>query len=347
MSKKVLDAFFTQAEVCGPMGSTFTAGLCSTFGENLDHATKVGVFCLDWEGDPGPSADSIPLRICGGLHALVLSGRDPELARHYPPHKMDAPDWEQIQFALVEHEAFLLDWMQSPPQTNEVSRSSVIWPALMTIAEKAGKPLQLLEVGASGGLNLQSSRFGYDLGGLHCGNLDSQLQLQPEWKGAEPLISTPQIAHRHGCDLNPLDPQNADDELRLRSYVWPDQVQRKARMDAALDIAKANPAPVDRQDAIVWLAHHLANLPEQTCTVIYSTIAWQYLPESARATGARMIFECGESLQGSSKELAWLRFEADGNAPGGGIQLQMWPNGVDCLLGRADFHARWVDWRGL
>ncbi|NKB51884.1 MAG: DUF2332 family protein [Rhizobiaceae bacterium] len=347
MSQKVIDAFNTQAEFCGPMGSAFTAELCFTFAEHLDHATKVGAFCLDWDGDPGPSADSIPLRICGGLHALVLSGRDQNLAQHYPPHCSNAPDWNHINAALIEHETFLLDWMQSPPQTNEVSRSSVIWPALMTIADQSGKPLQLLEVGASGGLNLQSSRFGYNLGGLHCGTLDSQLQLHPEWKGEAPLVSSPKISGRHGCDLNPLDPQNADDELRLRSYVWPDQVQRNARMDAALSIAKANPAPVDRQDAITWLKYHLANLPDQTCTVIYSTVAWQYLPEAARAKGAHMIMDCGKSLQKSTTELAWLRFEANGKAPGGGVQLQMWPNGIDCLLGRADFHARWVDWCGL
>ncbi len=347
MSQKVIEAFITQAEVCGPMGSAFTAGLCSLFAENLDHSTKVGAFCLDWSGDPGSSADSVPLRICGGLHALVLSGRDQNLAQRYPPQRSQVPDWSHINAALVVHEAFLLNWMLSPPQTNEVSRSSVIWPALMTIADISGKPLNLLEVGASGGLNLQASRFGYDLGGLRCGTLDSGLQLQPEWNGVQPVLAAPEFAGRFACDLNPLDPQDVDDELRLRAYVWPDQAQRKARMDAALEIAKSDPARVDRQDAISWLEHHLSNLPDQTCTVIYSTIAWQYLPQTAREVGAKMIFNSGKSLLGTQTELAWLRFEADGKSPGGGVQLQMWPSGIDCLLGRADFHARWVDWCGL
>ena len=347
MSQKVVDAFITQAEVCGLMGSTFTAELCSTFAENLDHSTRVGAFCLDWQGDPGPSADSIPLRICGGLHALVLSNRDPELVKVYPPHRQHAPDWDRINAALINHEEFLMDWMQSPPQTNEVSRSSVIWPALMTIADVSGKPLQLLEVGASGGLNLQASRFGYDLGGLRCGTLDSRLQLHPEWQGAEPVLARPEITGRFACDLNPLNPQNANDELRLRAYVWPDQADRTARIDAALEIAKANPSPVDREDAISWLARYLDDLPDQTCTVIYSTIVWQYLPEAAQAEGEEMIIDTAKTLKGSAKELAWLQYEADGKKPGGGVRLQMWPCGIDCLLGRADFHARWVDWQGL
>ena len=141
MSERVREAFIAQGEVCGPMGSPFTAGLCFRFAEHLDHSTKVGAFCLDWPGDPGPSADSIPLRLCGGYHALVLSQRDEALAALYPPHLMEVPQWPDLQRVLHEHEAFLMDWMQSVPQTNEVSRSSVIFPSLMVIAEQCQMPL--------------------------------------------------------------------------------------------------------------------------------------------------------------------------------------------------------------
>ena len=347
MSARVKEAFVAQGEVCGPMGSPFTAGLCFRFAEHLDHGTKVGAFCLDWPGDPGPSADSIPLRLCGGLHALVLSHRDDALAAIYPPHQMEAPDWPDLARGLHEHETFLMDWMQSVPQTNEVSRSSVIFPALMQIAHRCQMPLSLLEVGASGGLNLRANKFSYDLGGLTCGTAGSKLHLTPEWRGSSPVLADPDIVARRACDLNPLDPLDPADELRLRAYVWPDQAERKARIDAAIEIARDNPAVVDRQDAVKWLEQQLNNLPADTCTVIYSTVAWQYLPQEAQAAGEKLIFARGESLRGSDKALAWLRFEADGNSPGGGIRLQMWPNKLDCLLGRADFHARWVDWRGL
>lgn len=347
MSERVKEAFVAQAEVCGPMGSPFTAGLCFRFAEHLDHSTKVGAFCLDWPGDPGPSADSIPLRLCGGLHALVLSQRDDALAAIYPPHRMEAPEWPDIERVLGEHETFLMEFIQSVPQTNEVSRSSVIFPALMLIAEQSKMPLSLLEVGASGGLNLRADKFSYDLGGLQCGTKNSKLHLTPDWQGSAPLLSSPEIVARRACDLNPLDPLDPKDELRLRAYVWPDQPERKARTDAAIAIARDNPAEVDRQDAVKWLQDRLNDLPNKTCTVIYSTVAWQYLPQAAQTAGAKLISDCGNALSGTDKALAWLRFEADGNTPGGGIRLQMWPNGLDCLLGRADFHARWVDWRGL
>ena len=329
------------------MGSPFTADLCFRFAKHLDHTTKVGAFCLDWPGDPGPSADSIPLRLCGAFHALVLSNQDDELAAVYPPHRLEAPEWPVLERVLNEHEAFLMDFIQSVPQTNEVSRSSVIFPSLMLTAELCKMPLSLLEVGASGGLNLRANKFSYDLGGLECGTADSQLRLTPEWQGNQPLLSEPKIVDRRACDLNPLDPLDPKDELRLRAYVWPDQAERKARIDAAIEIARHNPAVVDKQDAVKWLEDRLSNLPNNTCSVIYSTVAWQYLPQAAQTAGEKLITECGTVLNGADKALAWLRFEADGNTPGGGIRLQMWPSGLDCLLGRADFHARWVDWRGL
>ena len=169
----------------------------------------------------------------------------------------------------------------------------------------------------------------------------------PQWQGNSPILAQPDIVARRACDLNPLDPLNPDDELRLRAYVWPDQAERKARIDAAIEIARENAAIVDRQDAVKRLDNQLDNLPAKTCTVIYSTVAWQYLPQQAQEAGERLILERANSLAGTDKALAWLRFEADGNTPGGGIRLQMWPNGLDCLLGRADFHARWVDWRGV
>jgi hypothetical protein len=344
--QRVIQSFKNQAEACRPLGSPFTADLCDILAENLDHSTGVGTFCLDWTGDPGPSADSIPLRLCGGLHALVLSGTDEALADCYPPRHREAPRWSIIDAALRRHEGYLLDWMQSPPQTNEVSRAAVLWPAFMTIASEVDMPMNLLEVGASGGLNQMADRFGYMLGPVTCGQRDSILQLCPEWRGDAPVLSQPKILSRNACDLNPLDPLNSGDRLRLRAYIWPDQADRVARMNAALEIVRNNPVPVEKADAVAWLAGKLADLPDKVCTVVYSTIAWQYLPDRARAAGEAMIRQCGEALQSHGRQLAWLRFEADGNGPGGGIRLQMWPSGKEMQLGRADFHGRWVDWRG-
>jgi len=337
--------FAIQAEACEALGSSFTASLCRRFGAHLSRDTAVGKLCLDWSGDPSPSADSVPLRLCGGLHALVLSGRDEALAGHYPPHGEIAPEWPMIEAALVEHENFLLDWMTSPPQTNEVGRSGVVWPAMMAIANETGLPLRLLEVGASGGLNLQMDRFGYRFGDTAAGDAGSEVRLAPEMWGDVVAVHDPAIESRSGCDINPLDPTDDTDALRLRAYVWPDQTERLTRLNGALTLARENPVSVEKIDAIEWLKRELAEPVSDVCTVIYSTIAWQYLPEQARAQGEWIIRDAGGRASVHAS-LAWLRFEADGETPGAAISLILWPGGEKRSLGRADFHGRWLDWRG-
>lgn len=60
---------------------------------------------------------------------------------------------------LTTHEAQILTAINSPPQTDEVSRAAPIYPALCVSAERTGQPQSLLEVGCSAGLNLNLDRF--------------------------------------------------------------------------------------------------------------------------------------------------------------------------------------------
>ena len=340
----LIDIFTQQAEACEALGSAFTGNLCRLFAANLTGETAVGRLCLNWPGNPESSADNVPLRLCGGFHAIVLSGRDEKLAGLYPPH-IDTPLlWSEAFRVLKTHEAFLLKWMESPPQTNEVSRSAILWPAFMEVARLTELPLRLLEVGASGGLNLQAHRFGYNLSGQAYGDGASTLQLKPEWRGDEPNSHPVEIASQEGCDLNPLDPTDQADILRLRSYVWPDQIERKQRMDAALNIAQEHPIRVEKADAVEWLSRKLAAPVKGVCTLVFSTVAWQYLPIEARDAGEAVILAAARKTNGEKSPLAWLRFEADGKAPGGGVSLQLWPQNINKSLGRADFHGRWIDW---
>ncbi len=340
----IRQTFALQAEACEALGSGFTASLCRRLGAHLSLDNAVGRLVLEWQGDPSPSADSIPLRLCGGLHALVLSGRDSSLVEHYPPHGEIAPDWSLIEIALTAHESFLLDWMTSPPQTNEVGRSGVVWPAMMQIANETGLPPRLLEVGASAGLNLQMDRFAYRFGGAEAGMPNSKVHIAPEMRGGPVTANEAAIASRAGCDINPLHPMNDDDALRLRAYVWPDQADRLARLEGALSLACENPVRVEKVDAVDWLRRELSTQMHDVCTVIYSTIAWQYLPEAARDAGAEVIAEAGGRADRDCP-IAWLRFEVDSRSPGAGITLQMWPGGRMRDLGRADFHGRWLDWQ--
>jgi hypothetical protein len=83
MTGAVLSAFAKQAEWCRALGSPFTALLMEALPRALDVRTRTGAAVLGWRGDP--IADALPLRVAGGLHALVRGGRLPMLAALYPP----------------------------------------------------------------------------------------------------------------------------------------------------------------------------------------------------------------------------------------------------------------------
>jgi hypothetical protein len=316
-----------------------------------DRRSKVGVMILDWDGDPTASADSLPLRLTGGLHALVLSGADAELSNVYPPHHEPADDealWREVSRALTAHEAFLLDRLTSAPQTNEVRRSAAVLPALLFVAAEFQLPVVLSEVGASAGLNLALDQYAYELGHRRLGKPSSIVELKPEWRGTPlPDWPMPNVASRAGCDLNPLDASRPEDRQRLMSYLWPDQKDRLARTAAALDITRGLDVEVERADALVWLEHRLRLPMEGLVHVIFHTIAWQYLPKAARAKGDALVEEAGRRATPSAP-LARIQVEQDAHRPGAGIFLQFWPGGEALKpVGRADFHGRWIDWHDV
>lgn len=341
-------AFSQQAEACKGLGSPFTARLCALAGRRLDAMSEVGRIILDWDGDASARGDAVPLRLAGGLHALVIAGRSPSLSAVYPPRDACVSDdvfWQAIEDALHDHAAELSKWLASPPQTNEVRRAAVLLPGFLTIARLTGLPLTLSEAGASAGLNLRWDRYRYQLGNLAWGKPSSSVVLTPDWKGPDLAHRRVEIVERAGCDLNPLDPASAEDRVRSLSYIWADQADRLDRTRAAFEIASGVPVPVERADAVKWLGRRLRQPREGSAHVVFHTIVWQYLPAAAREAGEALLAEAGERARRTGP-LAWLRLENDGKAPGAALTLTLWPGGQQRLIARADFHGRWIDWLG-
>ena len=345
-SKTVREAFRFQANPCRDLGSPFTARICELMAERLSAKDEIGERVLGWPGDATASGDSVPLRLAGALNALVIEGKSPELGSIYPPHHEQVVDdnlWDALENALVEHQDFIGERLNSAPQTNEVRRASILVPGFWRVSRKSALPLVLSELGASAGLNLNFDRFHYQWGDVSWGDPASKVRLSARWKGlpVEPLPV--EIRSRAGCDLNPLDPSNSAEMRRLLSYIWPDQLDRVNLTRAAIDIAAQSGSRVDKMDAIEWLRMRLAHRHENAVHVIYHTIAWQYFPKPSQAEGLQLIENAGRAATNDAP-LAWLRFETDGKTPGAGLYLTQWPGGDEQYLARADFHGRWIDW---
>jgi hypothetical protein len=326
------------------MGSPFMGQLLGILADHWPAESTLGHKFAAFEGDIGPAGHSLPLRIAGGLHALVLSGASPELKALYPPHSpSDKELCAGVLQALETHQAFLLDWTISPPQTNEVRRSGALIAGAHVAVQHFDLPVQLSELGASGGLNLMWDRYALEVCGQKFGAAKPVVTLAPEWTGAPPPCASPVIASRGGVDLNPLDPGRADHLLRLTAYLWPDQPTRLSVTRAAAGIAAVK---LDKGDAIDWLGPRLQHAPEGHLHLIQHTVAWQYFPTPLQARG-RALIEAAGAQATANRPLAWLSMETDGDKTGqvgAALTLRLWPGDITLHLGHADFHGRWIKW---
>lgn len=344
------------AASCGRMGSPFMQSLLAGLAEGLTEATPVGAKVLGWPGDPTGMADALPLRLAGGLHALVLTGQDPVLASAYAAAGAGMPArdtpmstaeasrlTDAALAALPPNEAFLLRWLDSAPQTNEVRRSSALIAAGHWLTARYGLPLVLLELGSSAGLNLLWDRYALAIGDSRFGPDDATLTLTPDWQGQLPPLAPPKINTRAGVDLNPLDP--VTDRLRLLAYLWPDQSDRLARTTQALDLAALLRPEIAQGDAIDWLEARLQTRHAGAVQVVFHTVAWQYFPSAAQERGRALLAAAGARATPDAP-LVHLAMEAD-DAPasdGAGLAMTLWPGGQTIAMGRVDFHGRWLRW---
>jgi hypothetical protein len=352
----VRDAFHAMASSCGRMGSPFMHSLLPGLADRLTDTSPVGAKVLEWPGDPTGMADALPLRLAGGLHALVLTGQDGALAAAYAAAGAGRPARntllpaasglalaEAALAALARNEAFLLRWLDSAPQTNEVRRSIAMIATGHWLTARYGLPLVLSELGASAGLNLLWDHYALAVGDQRFGPDDATLKLEPAWQGPPPPLAHPAIRARAGVDLNPLDP--VTDRLRLLAYLWPDQPDRLIRTVQALDLAELLRPEMVKGDAIDWLNARLQTRHPGAVHVVFHTVAWQYFPAAAQDRGRALLATAG-AMATPDAPLVHLAMEADDASPGDGAGLTMtlWPGGQPIAMARVDFHGRWLRW---
>ncbi len=337
----IFDHFRRQAEACRAMGSPFTARLADLAPRFIDPTTLTGRRILAWNGHAGE--DAVPLRLFGGLHRLVLTGRDIGLAAVYPPAAAsDEALVAAVSTAVMRFDHELHDVLMSPPQTNEVGRSAMLLPGFLWLARRFGPKLDILEIGASAGLNLHWDDYAYRYGDARWGKPKAPIELTPECDAPPPLDGEIEVVRRRACDLSPLDPSDAEHRTRLLSYVWADQSERKARLNAALDHAAAQPERVEAADAAEFLSRELAAPPvDGALRVVVHSIFWQYLADPARLGIQTAMLRAADT-----EPLAWLRLEADGRTPGAGLIVTLFPSGEQHILARGDYHGRWFHWLG-
>jgi hypothetical protein len=319
-----------------------------------DDVDAGGIVAAIFAGDAATAGSAPELRLLAALHHLVLAGGAPELARFFPSAGGDRPPgaaWAVARRTLVEHAAFIRDRLDRTVQTNEPGRCVALYGGLLWLSERHRLPLRLLEIGASAGLNLNADRFAYIVGGERLGDPSSPLSFLEPWNGL-PVADPPaaaarlQVAERRGCDRSPIDPRSEEGRITLRSYIWPDEPERLARVAHAIEVAMRHPVAIERRSAGSWLALQLVDARPDTLTVIWQSVVNQYLDDGERAAIHSAFASAGAG------PLAWLTLEPPAAPAADGFELRCRErpegngSGEPRLIARAGYHGPPVEWLG-
>ena len=295
-----------------------------------------------------------PNMLFGAVQYLLLRGAEHPLAAHYPivsgeprPMKPAAGDFRDFCRAYAGEVAELVRTRRT--QTNVVRRCTCLVPAFSIVSREAqGRPLHLIDLGASAGLNLNFDRYGvrYACAGrevLRWGDAGAVVQLEAELRG-EALPALEQhiaVGGRVGVDLDPIDALDPEALLWLRALIWPEHVERHQRLMDAAEELRAHPVRLIAGDAVETLAHLLAAAPEDEALTVYTTVALYQFPRAARARMEAILIDASRSrpvwrvaLEGAETTKLTLTRYREGSAA------------ATELLATASPHGWWLEWVG-
>ncbi len=347
------DVFHRFARVEAPdLASPMYAELA--YGVSLDHEL-LALAAQKRRRQPAPNM------LFAAVQYLLLSGGEyasHPLSAYYPivsgserPMEPAFPVFRE--FCLDQRDEILELIQNRRTQTNVVRRCTCLLPAFSMVQAESNRPLALIDIGASAGLNLNVDRYRYRYmrGGQQeasWGRIEARVALEAELRGSgplPPLADELAVQFRGGIDINPIDLTNEAELRWLQALIWPEHVERHQRLlDGAAELEQS---PVDLRsgDAVELLPQMIADTPEDAALTAYSTVALYQFP----ASGRQRIFE---TLAETSRDRpVWLvtlelRLEDIDDAQDPTLSITRFRNGEGSRqqLARSSPHGWWIEW---
>ena len=342
-----------EARKARAFGKPLAAALMMALARTLPRVPELFDRIENWPCDL--AADGVIFRLNAGLHALARAGRGGVLGRLYgidgpamivPPDQLDAA----LIAVLQQHQAELCGWLAHPTQTNEVARVAGLVAALLELGQGGICAHEVLELGASAGLNLNFPHYAVRLGAAAVCAPHSTVMLLPEWRGRAVAPAPLAITSAHGVDLHPLDVTDPADHERLKAYLWPGESARAARLEAAIGIARRVPPLVETGRASAWLARHLAKpQPAGVRRVVFHSMVLQYADPAERAAIDAAFALAGAQASGE-RPLARVSIEWRADRKAVELRIAEWRGGEGNPAARLAAichpYGEWIDWLG-
>ena len=285
-----------------------------------------------------PSWD-MPHRLLAGVRLLAARGEVDDFESAGDP-------WAVFRSVLVEHGDWIGRFVRDQTiQTHVVQRCWVLLPLFLTIAKASQKPLDLIELGESGGLNLLWDRYFYRYKAGTWGAADGSVELSGDERTpipAELLDVQVTINRRTGIDLHAVDVTSQDGLRLLLAFRRDDRYE--ALLEHSAEILRQDPPELIEGNYIELLPEMLKKRDPSALTVVFQTHSTIYLPVEERRE-LRSIIETA----GAEGPLGWISTptpeehgERRGDYP---LELGIWPGGERKIVARTNVRATWLEWQ--
>jgi len=317
-----------------------------------------------------PGSTRTAVLFLGATHDLVVQAPESELAHIYRG-ELDLDPWPPFRDLLfTKHREIAACMRTRTTQTNEVGRSANLLAIYASVSREMtargdSRPLAIIEIGPSAGLNLLADRYRieYLADGeviASAGIRDSGVRITCELHNAKQfpgIDGMHEIAIRTGLDSNPIDVTDPEEARWLQACVWPGVPDRPERLAAAIALARTEPPALHRGSAVEDLHSLLDTIPNDVLPIVTSTWVLAYLSRADRQAVCDTIDTLGATrdivlVTGESPNVTpWvpaidgdLLETSDGTPTVFGVRN--WFNGKCHTSARAlcHPHGRWMTW---
>ncbi len=288
----------------------------------------------------------VPNLLFGAVHYLLLKGKKHKLKEYYPsvvenPKPSNEAFTSFKDFCSQYKDEISTILQERLVQTNEVRRCAYLYPVFSLIYKKTRKPLALIEIGTSAGLQLLWDMYSYSYGSDKVfGNKNSTLKITSEITGENTpyLASTPPpVSKRMGIDLHTIDLNDEDDELWMKALIWTEHKERRLMFEHAASYIKKNPLHLVEGDGIGLLNKYVDRMPSDSTICIFHTHVANQMPLEVR----ELLLNTIQSI-GKEQDV----FHIYNNIQDRFLHLDSYLDGVESkvTIAETDGHGRWFKW---
>jgi len=229
--------------------------------------------------------------LLGAVHYILLRGVDHPLALYYPSIS-DRPKPKEdmyphfIDFCTVFRGEIVSLMQRKYIQTNEVRRCAYLYPVFSSIFANEDRPLALVEIGTSSGLQLFLDSYAYTYGdGRVYGNKTSTVHIKSQLVGEpeeELSFVLPEIGTRVGVDLHRIDVTSEEDQLWLEALIWPEHSDRRKLFEHATEYVERDKVDWIEGDGIELLENIVKDIPDDEILCVFHTHVANQFSEASK-----------------------------------------------------------------